>query len=190
MSSTPGSPQRQKFECPVCGEDAKLDFPCISCGAMYYCSARHRATHMRLGHGEDCERLKQQLHDAEVRSQHVWPHPIEPLTKLAALCTTGAAVPRASIVRHGGSCDAGTGAPPCTLRCQRTHALACAAPSARTSAHTCTCMRCKETLPAQATHPYHTPHCAGASTGVPAAAAAALPRRPSVAACMPTAPNK
>ena len=61
-------------ECQICSKRSQQCFPCPECGALYYCSERHRQRHLRLGHGDECARMAKQMLHTDVRA----PAPVQP----------------------------------------------------------------------------------------------------------------
>ncbi len=45
--------------CQICGRPVTVD--CPGCGALGYCSQKHLERHRRLGHFEECSRMRAQV---------------------------------------------------------------------------------------------------------------------------------
>jgi hypothetical protein len=49
------------WECQICSKRIATPVMCDGCGAMVYCSTKHRSRHMSMGHGEECAPMKMQM---------------------------------------------------------------------------------------------------------------------------------
>ena len=55
-------------ECQVCACNIQGPLLCPSCGAVNYCSSAHRKQHWVHVHHEECDRMRTQMSNTEVRS--------------------------------------------------------------------------------------------------------------------------
>ena len=75
--------------CQICQKQADEYSACTLCEAMYYCSAGHRLMHFKMGHAEECDRMRQQRLRAAVRQNRAHPLP----SALPLVLVHGAALP-------------------------------------------------------------------------------------------------